>query len=256
MLLDAHTHLDHYQPDELAAALAEIEARRVLTVAVAMSPESYARTRAIAAQSPLVLPCFGVHPWEAHRYAHDLGALAPLIAESPMLGEIGLDYVWDEDPAHYPAQRAVLAAFLERAAADDTVVNLHTKGAEHDVLAMLDRFGVRRAIVHWYSGPHDAFAALAERGCWFTFGVETPHSAAIQALARLAPLDRILTETDGPGGLRWLTGEVGMPRHLLDVLQALAGLRGIGVAELQAAVAANWRRLVAGDARLAAWADW
>jgi TatD DNase family protein len=135
---------------------------------------------------------------------------APLIAGSPMLGEIGLDYL----------------------------------------------FAVRRAIVHWYSGPQDVFAAMAARGCWFSFGIATIHSEEIQALARLAPLDRLLTETDGPGCLRLFTGETGMPHHMLGVLDALAGLRGLTVAELQDTVATNWRRLVAGDERLAPWASW
>lgn len=256
MLLDAHTHLDSYAPADLDAALAEIAARRVLSVAVAMGPASYARTLEIAARSPLVLPCFGIHPWEAHRHAHDLAALQPLIDASPMLGEIGLDYVWDEDPAHYPAQRAVLGFFLEQARAQDKVVNLHTKGAEHEIAALLGRFAVRRAIVHWYSGPRDAFDALAARGCWFTFGVETPLSPPIQDLARAAPLDRILTETDGPEGLRWLSGEAGMPRHIADVLRCLAELRGLAPQALQAQVAENWRRLLDGDARLARWAQW
>jgi TatD DNase family protein len=254
MLLDAHTHLDHYGEAELEAALAEIAARRVLTVAVSMGPASYHRTLAIAARSPLILPCFGVHPWEAHRHAERLDALQPLIEASPMLGEVGLDYVWDEDPAHYPAQRAVLARFLEHASAADKVVNLHTKGAEHDIVALLDRHPVRRAIVHWYSGPHDALEALVARGCWFTFGVETPHSAAIRAIARAVPLDRILTETDGPEGLRWLTGELGMPGHLHDVLRALGEVRGTSPQALQGIVMDNWRRLVAGDGRLEAWA--
>jgi TatD DNase family protein len=256
MLIDAHTHLDHYDDAALDAALAEIAARRVLTVAVAIDPPSYARTREIAARCPLVLPCFGIHPWQAHRYAHELDDLQGFIDTSPLLGEIGLDYVWDEDTAHYPAQRAVFAHFLGAAAAQDKIVNLHTKGAEHDVVAMLDRFGVRRAIVHWYSGPHDAFEALIARGCYFTFGVETLHSAAIQALARLAPRERILTETDGPGGLRWLTGEVGMPRHIHDVLQALAQLYELNAADVAGIVAANWQRLIAGDRRLEPWARW
>src|SRR5689334_10732437 len=218
MLIDAHTHLDQYGDAALDAALDEISADRILTVAVAMDPPSYARTQAISARSGLVLPCFGIHPWNAYRYAHDLDALQPLIDASPLLGEIGLDYLWDEDPAHYPAQRAVFAHFLKAAAMQDKIVNLHTKAAEHDVVTMLDQFGVRRAIVHWYSGPRDAFDALVARGCYFTFGVETLSSAEIQALARLAPLERILTETDGPEGLRWLTGEIGMPHHIPDVL--------------------------------------
>ena len=167
MLLDAHTHLDHYDDETLDAALDEIVAQRILTVAVAVDPPSYARTREIAARSSLILPCFGIHPWQAHRYAHDLGAIEPLVDASPLLGEIGLDYVWDEDPAHYPAQRAVFAHFLQAASAQDKIVNLHTKGAEHDVVTLLDRYGVRRAIVHWYSGPRDAFDALIARDCYF-----------------------------------------------------------------------------------------
>jgi TatD DNase family protein len=256
MLLDAHTHLDHYDDAALDAALEQIAAQRILSVAVAIDPPSYTRVLEIAARSPLVLPCFGIHPWEAHRYAHDLDALQPLIDLSPLLGEIGLDYVWDEDPAHYPAQRKVFAHFLTVAAAQDKIVNLHTKGAEHDVVMMLDRFGVRRAIVHWYSGPRDAFEALIACDCYFTFGVETRHSTAIQALAQAAPLERILTETDGPEGLRWLTGEVGMPRHIHDVLQALADAHGLSVAAMAGIVAANWRRLIAGDRRLELWAQW
>jgi TatD DNase family protein len=201
-----------------------------------------------------VLGCFGIHPWQAHRYADDLDGLQPFIDASPLLGEIGLDYVWDEDPAHYPAQRAVFAHFLHSAAAQDKIVNLHTKGAEHDVVTMLDSFGVRRAIVHWYSGPRDAFEALIARGCYFTFGVETLHSAAIQTLAQATPLARILTETDGPEGLRWLTGEVGMQRHIHDVLGALAHLRGLSVTDVTSSVAANWQQLIAGDRRLEPWA--
>ncbi len=256
MLLDAHTHLDGYDGAMLEAALDEIAAHRVLTVAVAMNPPSYARTLDIAARSPLVLPCFGIHPWEAYRYAHDLDALQTLIDASPMLGEIGLDYLWDEDPAHYPAQRVVFAHFLKAAAAQEKVINLHTKAAEHDVVAMLDQFDVRRAIVHWYSGPRDAFDTLIARDCYFSFGVEMLHSASIQTLAQAAPLGSMLTETDGPGGLQWLTGEVGMPRHIHDVLQALADTRQLSVADMTSIVAANWQRLIAGDERLERWARW
>src|SRR4051812_708892 len=102
MLLDAHTHLDHYDDATFDAVLEEITAQHILTVAVTIDAPSYARARAIAARCPLVLPCFGIHPWEAHRYAQNLDALQPLIDASPLIGEIGLDYLWDEDPAHYP----------------------------------------------------------------------------------------------------------------------------------------------------------
>lgn len=53
--------------------------------------------QASTASNPLIVPLFGIHPWEAHRFAHDLDRLAPLLAESPMLGEIGLDFLLVKD---------------------------------------------------------------------------------------------------------------------------------------------------------------
>jgi hypothetical protein len=45
MLLDVHTHLDGYDDTVLDAALVEITTQRILTVAVAMDPPSYAGWR-------------------------------------------------------------------------------------------------------------------------------------------------------------------------------------------------------------------
>ena len=130
-------------------------------------------------------------------------------------------------------------------------MNLHTKGAEGDVLTLLDHYAIDRAIVHWYSGPLDTALALAERGVWFTIGVEVHSSRVIQELARRLPLAQLLSETDNPGGLQWLTGEIGMPRHLPGVIEALGRLRGVAAAEMQAIIRQNMGRLVAGDRRLA-----
>lgn len=244
MWLDAHTHLDHYDDAALDIALAEIEARQIRTVAVSMDPPSYARTQAIAARSDLIVPTFGVHPWEAVHWADRLDTLDDLIAESPLLGEIGLDFHWVEDAATYPAQRRVLAYFLAAARDQDKVVNLHTKGAEAEVRDMLREYGVRRAIVHWYSGPLDVLDDLLADGAYFTIGVELMHSAAIRVVAARVPLDRVLTETDGPSGLEWLTGAIGMPHHVGDVLAALGAIHGLPVEALTAQVWSNWARLV------------
>ena len=43
MLLDAHTHLDHYDDATLDAALDEIAAQHILAVTVTIDPSSYAR---------------------------------------------------------------------------------------------------------------------------------------------------------------------------------------------------------------------
>ncbi|GAB4197096.1 MAG: hypothetical protein OHK0022_15170 [Roseiflexaceae bacterium] len=250
MLVDAHAHLDQYDAVHAGRALGDLARHRVLTLSVAMDPASYARACALAERSPWVIPSFGIHPWRASDYAGQLDALQPLIDASPLLGEIGLDYHWVEDRTAFPAQRAVFEHFLAQARAQNKIVNLHTKGAEAEVLDALVRHRIERAIVHWYSGPLELAEALAARGALFTIGVELHSSPLIQELARRLPPELLLTETDNPGGLEWLTGEVGMPGHLPEVLGALARLRRIPLEELRAQIAANFHRLIAGDAAL------
>lgn len=249
MWIDAHAHLDHYG-DALPAALDEIAQHRILTFSVSMDVESYQRAQTIVRGHPYVLATFGIHPWEAPRFADDLSALDAWIAGSPLLGEIGLDTYWVEDPAAYPAQRRVFEYFLAAARAQDKIVNLHTKGAEREVLDLLRRYRVRRAIVHWYSGPLDVLDELIAWGAYFTVGVEVLHSDLIRAIARRIPAEQLLTETDNPGGWEWLAGEVGMPRLVLDVMRALAELRRTDEITLAAQLRANLVRLVGDDPRL------
>ncbi len=246
MLIDAHAHVDRYD-EELSAALEEINRVRIFTVSTAMDVPSYERNREIAARCPLVLPAFGIHPWNAPQYAGRLEELAAYIDASPMLGEIGLDHRWVEDASAYPAQRRVLEFFLAAARDQDKIVNLHTSGAEREVMELLERFAVRRAIVHWYAGPLDLLREWIGRGAYFTIGVEIFSSEHIQNIAREIPMDRLLTETDNPGGLKWLNGTLGMPSHLQQVVERLAIVRGIRANQVTSAVEANWRRLIEND---------
>jgi TatD DNase family protein len=250
MLIDAHAHLDHYQ-QLMETALQEIRQYRILTVSNSMDLPSYQRNMEIAGLCEWVVPALGIHPWRAPKYAGRLDELSDWIEQSPMLGEIGLDFHWVEDPACYPAQRQVFEFFLAAAREQDKLVNLHTKGAEAEVLECLERHHIQRAIVHWYSGPLDVFREMLGWGFMFTVGVEVSTSRHIQALAQELPLSHLLTETDNPGGLEWLTGQAGMPHHLLEVVQAVAELKHTTPEAIQQAVQRNWERLVQGDPRLA-----
>lgn len=258
MLIDAHAHFDMYAADDLSIALVELERERVFTVAVTMDPASYARTKEIASTQSWLLPTFGIHPWRAADWADRLDELTDAIAASPMLGEIGLDFHWVEDAATYPRQRAVFEHFLQAARDQDKIVNLHTKGAEQEVLDLLRQYAIRRAIVHWYSGPMRVFEALVEFGAYFTVGVEVLQADArkIRKIARRIPADQLLTETDNPGGWEWFhSGEWGMPHLVQRVVDEIAVVRQITRDEVIALVHANFLRLLGDDERLAPVAD-
>lgn len=184
---------------------------------------------------------------ERPAYADRLGDIRQVVARSPVLGEIGLDYHFVEDPSHYPAQRKVFEFFLAAAREQEKIVNLHTSGAERQILGLLARHDIRRAIVHWYSGSFDTLRAMAERGEFFTIGVEVLSSTRIQAIARAVPPEQLLTETDNPDGLQWLTGVLGMPVRIREVVQKLAVLRNTTSEDIIRTVQENLARLMRDD---------
>jgi TatD DNase family protein len=249
MLIDAHAHLDKYG-HQLPAALEEIERHGIFSWAVSMDLPSYRRNLEIGAMSALVLPTFGVHPRRAPEYAGRLADLDPWIEQSPALGEIGLDFHWIEDSSQYAAQRQVFEYFLAAAREQNKIVNLHTKGAEKEILALLERYEIKRAIVHWYSGPLDILGALVDYGADFTIGVEVLTSEKIRRIALAVPLWQILTETDNPGGLQWLNATSGMPEIVLDVVEEIAALKQTTPEAVAQAVEENFRRLIDGDAEI------
>ena len=246
MLIDAHAHLDRYG-DALEAALEEIAQHRIFTISNSLDLPSYKRNLEIGEMCELVLPTFGVHPWMAPEYADRLEDLHDAIEQIPMLGEIGLDYFFVEDPAEYPAQRKVLEFFLSSAVQQDKIVSVHTKGAEKDILDLLTRYDIQRAIIHWYSGPLDVFRELVSMGMYFTVGIEVLYSEHIRTIAREVPSDRLLTETDNPGGPKGLIGSIGMPALLLEVARGLAGARNSDVETITETVRRNLARLIEDD---------
>jgi len=248
MLIDAHVHLDKYG-DLLDEALRQIDTERIFTVATAMDVPSYLELQKIAERSELVLPTFGIHPRRAAEYANRLPEISRYIEMSPAIGEIGLDFHWVKDTGTYPAQRKVLEYFIAAAGEQNKFVNLHTKAGEKEILDLLEKYNVRRAIIHWYSGPLDILQAMIDFGCYFTIGVEVQYSNYIKEIAKRIPDHLLLTETDNPGALKWLkkNDKIGMPMAIQDVVEMLSRLRQSTSERIGQLIHENFTRLLAND---------
>jgi TatD DNase family protein len=242
--VDAHSHIDKYTAEDIASVLDEIEHHRIFTLAVSVDPTSYQRTLDMTHGCPYIVPSFGIQPWEAPRFVNDLDALVALTKNSPAIGEIGLDHRFITDPGAHLAQTAVFATMLDCAEADHKLVNIHSAGAEQAVLEMVRTRNLENVIVHWYSGPLETLGALLDCGYHVTVGVAVLYDEHIRAIARYVPDDRLLTETDNPGGERFHTGRTGRPDLITQIETAVAYLRDTDTEELRSVVKRNALRLV------------
>jgi len=246
MLIDAHSHVDMYG-DALESALEQISQHRILTISCSMGLPSYEKNLRVAEECEWVVPAFGVHPWEAPKYVDRLDDLPDVVKQAAMLGEIGLDHHYVEDASQYPAQRTVFEFFLAAAREQDKLVNLHVKGAEVEALDLLNRYDIARAIVHWYSGPLDAFLKFVDRGVFFSMGVGVLDSEHVRMIAQRVPSELLLTETDNPGGIKSVRGAPGMPLLIREVFDTLAEVRKTTVEAIERTVQANLERCFRGD---------
>jgi TatD DNase family protein len=246
MYIDAHAHLDKYD-ETLSAVLDDIRQHQILTISNSMDLPSYERNTMLGQLSDLIIPAFGIHPWNAPAYVDRLDDVYAAICQSPIIGEVGLDYHFIEDATYYPAQRTVFEYFLTVAHKQRKIVNIHTKGAERDIATLLKRYSIQRTIVHWYSGPLPILHDLIAAGAYFTIGVDVLFSEHIQAIAATIPMEQLLTETDNPGGYQWLTGTPGMPGEIAQVVSLLAELRKTPLETMKQIIQANFRRLIQHD---------
>ena len=244
-MIDSHTHLDACAPpdEELVEAAGEAGVERMLTVGT--DPESCRAALAAAERFASVWAAIGCHPNVAQHL--DEGLLRELAAHPrcAAIGESGLDYYRDRAPRD--AQRRAFQFQIELARELGKPLVIHTREAADDTLALLKSHadGVR-VILHCFSMPERLEECL-EAGYWISFAgnVTYPKSAALAAAAAAVPIDRILVETDAP----YLTpqsrrGTPNQPAYVVETAAFVAAARGVGLAELDAALSANAAELL------------
>jgi TatD DNase family protein len=210
-LVDSHCHLqaDRFEADvDLVvggARLAGVE--RILVPGWDIA--SCHGALALIERAPWLDAAVGVHPHDAANVDDDGWVeVASLAADSRVvaIGETGLDY--DRVFSPILAQLANLRRNLRLGVETGKPVILHCRSgagerdAQDALLAELRAFGSEppRVIVHSFSGPVDYADAMLDLGATISFSglVFRAGEEASAEVARLAPADRILVETDSP----------------------------------------------------------
>ena len=210
-VVDNHCHLDMGRGDEAAlpveealAAAAAVGVPRIVQIGCDLRGARWA-VEAAATHDALVAGV-ALHPNEAPRLP-DLDAglaeierLAQAHDKVRAVGETGLDSFRTGEEGR-AVQEASFRRHIDLAKRLDKTLVIHDRDAHDDVLRVIDEEGApERWVMHCFSGDAAFARACLDRGAHLSFAgtVTFKNAEPVREAARIAPIDKILVETDAP----------------------------------------------------------
>lgn len=198
-LVDFHCHLDLY-PD-LAAAIADCERSQVYTLTVTTTPMAWPRNRELTAKSKYVRAALGLHPQLVADRSDEIRLWEEYFPQTRYIGEVGLD----AGPQYFKSfdlQKDVFEKVLKTCAkAWEKIITVHSVRSAKHVLDMLESHlpvGRGKVVLHWFTGSKSEVRRALDLGCYFSINSEMFRSERHRETVASIPIERMLTETDGP----------------------------------------------------------
>lgn len=248
-MIDTHCHLEMKQfDDDREAVIERARAAGVeYMITISSDLEGCEGAVALAEQYDFIYATAGLHPHDAKDLSESAFERIKELSRSPKvvaIGEMGLDYYYDHSPRD--VQQRVFAQQLAYAKERDLPVIVHSRDAQDDTLCILEESGVRKGVMHCFSGD----VAMAERAIALGFHISLAgpvtfrNAASLKEVAKMVPDDLLLIETDAP----YLTpeplrGRRNEPAFLIHTARHIAELRGVTPDDIDRLTTLNAKRL-------------
>lgn len=251
MIFDTHAHYDDKAfDDDRAEVLGSLEAAGVgQVVNVGSSIASTKTTLALAEQYSFVYAAAGVHPGDTAELNEEWMGWLKEIAAGPKvaaIGEIGLDYHWDEPDRD--TQKHWFRRQLDLAREVSLPVVVHSRDAAKDTLDIIRE---KRAwdiggVIHCFSYGVEIAREYLDMGFYLGIGgvLTFKNSRKLKEVVEYMPMDRMLLETDCP----YLApvpfrGKRNSSLYLPYVVQAVSEIKGIPPEDVIAVTETNARKM-------------
>lgn len=250
-MIDSHAHLDDeaFDDDRDQVINALYENGIDFIVNIACDLKSSKTSQELAKTYENIYATVGVHPHDAITYTDEVEETLKILAQEKKVvavGEIGLDYYYDNSPRHI--QKEVFKRQLKLANELRKNVVVHSRDASQDTFDILKEahdIYEFKAVIHCYSQSLEMLKEYLRLGDYISLGgaVTFKNSKIRKEVAKIVPLDRLLLETDCP----YMTpvpyrGKRNEPKYVNIVAEYIADLRGISKSDFVKVTDENTKR--------------
>lgn len=204
MIFDTHAHYDDEQfeqdREELLASMKDQNVGTIVNVSATL--ESCRRSIALAEKYPYIYAAVGIHPDEVGALNEETFTdMKALFGHKKVVavGEIGLDYYWDNEP--HEVQKKWFVRQLELARELDLPVLIHSREAASDTLYVMREYAKGLSgVIHCFSYSKEIAEEYVKMGFYIGIGgvVTFKNAKKLKEVAAAVPIERILLETDCP----------------------------------------------------------
>ena len=249
MFFDTHCHIHMKRFEGEDAALIErMRAANVTrAVVVATDVDEIAQVQGLLDCYPELYGAFALSPQDEELVDLTPEAIAQHVSGDRWVavGETGIDYHYCEEPLDWARNRFATHIAAARLAKKPLII--HSREAADDTIAILRENGAEENgfVLHCFCGDWDFARRALDMGAYLSFsGIVTFKNALDQQdVARRAPMDRILIETDSPYLAPIpLRGKRNEPSYVPHIANFLADLRGMTIEEVAQETTANAMR--------------
>ena len=258
MFFDSHCHLtDERLLPQLDAVLTRARAANVTAMlSISTDLDDAAQTIKLCDEK-IIWASAGVHPASALGWNDDSAATLRQMATDARvaaIGEIGLDYLYDQTHPQYPGatrarQAQAFEAQLQIACDEKLPIVIHNREADDDLISIVGAWKDRLngGVFHCFGSSPEVAKRVLDLGFHLGFtGIVTFKKALeTQEVARLCPLDKMLIETDAPYLAPVpLRGKTNEPSFVPFVADKIAQLKGMSRQEIGQITTENAKQLL------------
>lgn len=251
-IIDSHAHYDDEKFDEDREAVFEqIQQEGVVGILNCASTYcSISKTVNIVNEHSFIYGALGIHPENADEFTDErLEEIKNLIKENKKIvavGEIGLDYYWEENPPR-EVQKEVFIKQMKLAEELNLPVIIHDREAHGDTLEIIKSFPKVKGVVHCFSGSVEMARECVKLGYYIgVTGVVTFKNAKkVVEVVKDIPLDKLLVETDCPYmAPEPNRGKRNKSDYIKYVIEKMAEIKGLDPIVLNRQVNENLKNLI------------